>query len=350
MSKTMKSPRKKFSKYNKYLAINLAVLFGLIISLTFILEQKKLLVAPQFVASSSFDEKARFFREVKPEKSQIVAVGSSVTVNHLDAALLKDEDGNQIPFTNFGFYGLPISELKYSLDLAVKAIGKPNTVLISAAPVDFHGCFASAQADGKHLSLKNLNQEDLVKYIWSDIPGVFYHAKYRDLWRMIDPKLMLEVRRQRNTNNTLDSLKFDSSGSVLLEVPKENISPERWQGKQWSQVMSQLSSPQNACYDSFQELVARIEHARMKLVFVLSPIRQGYLNEFDPNTENLVFHKKRLAAILSKSNSILIDAHSDLQLSDEYFADAIHLNKTGAQILTKYVIGKLNQNLSAITK
>lgn len=338
----MKSGQKKFSKYNKHLAKSLAVLFVFLIFLTFILEQKQLLIAPQFLASTSFDEKARFFREVKPKKSQIVAVGSSITVNHLDAALLKDEDGNQIPFTNFGFYGLPISELKYSLELAVKVIGKPNTVLISSAPTDFYGCSADTQADGKHLTLKKLNQEDLVKYIFSDIPSVFYHAKYHGLWRMMDTKLMLEVRRQRNTDNTVDSLKFDSSGSVLLEVPEENISPERWQGKQWAQVMSQLSSQQNTCYDSFQELVDYIKQNHMKLVFVLSPIRQGYLDEFDLSRESLGSHKKRVAAILSKSNPTLIDAHSDLQLSDEYFVDAIHLNKTGAQILTKHISEKLN--------
>ncbi len=345
----MKFKPKKISTYNKVIVSNLVALFGFMILLTFILEQNKLLISPQFLASISFDEKARFFREVKPKKSQIVAVGSSITVNHLDATLLKDEDGNQIPFTNFGFYGLPISELKSSLDLAVKVIEKPNIVLISSAPPDFYGCSTSAQADGKHLTLNNLNREDLVKYISSDFPGVVYHAKYRGLWRMIDPKLMLEVRKQRNTNNTVDSLKFDSSGAVLLEVPEANRSPERWQGKQWSQVMSQLSS-QHTCYNSFQEIADYIEQNHMKLVFVLSPIRQGYLNDFDPNRENLVAHKKKVAAILSKSNSILIDAHNDLQLSDEYFVDAIHLNKRGAQILTKYVSVKLNQNLNAISQ
>lgn len=340
----MKNQLKSFSAYTKSVAISFAGLFVLIALVTFILERQKLLLAPQFAASMSFDEKIRFFRESKPKKSQIVAVGSSITVNHLDSALLKDKNDNQIPFTNFGFYGLPISELKYLTDLAVKVNGKPNTVLILSAPADFYGCFHSPQADSKHLTLKNLNREDVAKYILSDIPGVFYHAKYRGLWRMIDPKLILEVQRQRNTNDTLDSLKFDSSGSVLLEVSKENISPERWQGKQWAEVMGQLSSQQNTCYDSFQELVNYIKQNNMSVVFVLSPIRQGYLNEFDPSRESLVSHKKRVAAILSKSNSSLIDAHSDLQLSDEYFVDAIHLNKTGAQILTKHISEKLNQN------
>lgn len=342
----MKPKSKKFNKYNKYLFSNLVVFFCFLVLLTFLLEGKKLLIAPQFIASISFDEKARFFREVKPKKSQIVAIGSSITVNHLDTTLLKNENGNQIAFTNFGFYGLPISELKPSLNLAVNVINKPNTVLILTAPPDFHGCSTSAHPDGKHLTLNNLNGEDLVKYILSDIPGIFYHAKYRDLWRMLDPNLMLEVRRQRNTNDTVDSLKFDSSGSVLLEVPKENFSPERWQGKPWAQVMSQLSS-QHTCYDSFQNLADYIQQNNMNLVVVLSPVRQGYLNKFDPSRENLGSHKERVKAILSKSDSLLIDAHSELQLSDEYFVDAIHLNKKGAQILTKYISEKLNQNFSA---
>jgi len=333
---------KNFSRYNISIACNLTLLSIFLSLLTFILQQKKLLVAPQFVASASFDEKVRFFKEAKLEKSPTVVVGSSVAVNNLDATLLKDRNENRVSFINFGFYGLPISELRHSLSLAIKVNGKPNTVLILSAPTDFYGCSSSVQAGGKHLTLQNLNQEDVARYISSDIPSVFYHAKYRGLWRMINPNLMLEVQRQRNTNDALDSLKFDSSGSVLLEVPKESISLERWQGEQWAQAMDQLSNQQNSCYDSFQELVDYSVQNQINLVFVLSPVRQGYLNRFDPSRKKLDDHKRKLETILSRSNSIFINAHDDLQLLDKYFVDPLHLNKIGAQVLTKYISNEVN--------
>ena len=338
----MNKKLKNFSKYNISIAIVFTVLSTLLVSLTFILQWKKLLVAPQFVASISFDEKVKFFKEEKLGKSPTIVVGSSVAVNNLDEALLKGRSGNQISFINFGFYGLSISELRHSLSLAIKVNGKPDTLLILSAPTDFYGCFSSVQAGSKHLNLQNLNQEDVARYILSDTPSVFYHAKYRGLWRMVNPKLMLEVRRQRNTNDTLDSLKFDSSGSVLLEVPKESISPERWQGEQWAPAMDQLSSQKNTCYDSFQKLVDYVDQSRINLVFVLSPVRQGYLNKFDPTRKKLDDHKKKIETILSQSNSIFINAHGDLQLSDKYFVDALHLNKIGAQVLTKYISENLN--------
>lgn len=336
--------RGKFSKYNTLFAIAITQLFISLIFLTLILEQKKLLIAPQLIASTSFDEKVRFFREVKPKQSQIVAVGSSVAVNNLDSTALKDKNGNQISFLNFGFYGLPISEAKSAIDLAVRVSGKPNTLLVTSAPIDFYGCFsATTTSPNTKLGLQKLNQTDAAQYIASNIPGVFYHAKYRGWWRMIDYKLMLEVQRQRTTNNTFDSLKFDPSGSVLLEIPKADVSPERWQGQQWGAAMRQLSSPQNTCYDDFQSLVDYTKQQNINLVFVLSPVRQGYFDKFDPARQGLEFHKQKITAILQKNNSIFIDAHSDLKVADEYFVDAVHLNKLGAQMLTNYVSNKLNK-------
>lgn len=56
----MNKRHNNFSVYNKAIVIIFAVLFVLLISVTFILEQQKLLIAPQFVSSISFDEKTRF--------------------------------------------------------------------------------------------------------------------------------------------------------------------------------------------------------------------------------------------------------------------------------------------------
>jgi hypothetical protein len=338
----MNKPAKNFKTYNRLIAINFAAFSVIIILLTLILEQQKLLTAPQFLASISFDEKARFLKEVKPKNSSLIAVGSSIAVNHIDSSLLKDAKGNLIAFTNYASYGLQMVDLKDLVDFSVNLSGKPKTVLVLSAPVDFQSCSPNKKMDAHYVSLKNLHREDAVNYIQSDIPAVYYHAKYQTLSRMLDPGLMLKVRRQRTTNNTLDSLKFDSSGSVLLEVPKENIPPDRWEGNQWSKVMSQLSQ-QDACYGSLENLANYTQQNGINLVFVLSPIRQGYLNEFDPNQKSMSSHRERLQLILGKSNSLLIDAHTDLQLSDEYFVDAFHLNKKGSQILTKYISQKLNR-------
>ncbi len=336
----MNKQPENLKKYNRLIAINFAVLTTFLILLALILDQLKLMTSPQFLASISFDEKARFFKDLKPKNPSVIAVGSSVAVNHIDSSSLKDSKGNQIPFTNFASYGLQVTDLKNLVDFSVEVSGKPKTVIALSAPVDLMYCLPDKKTNAHYVSLSNLNREDAANYIRSDIPAVYYHAKHRTLLRMLDPSLMLEVRRQRTTNNTLDSLKFDSSGSVLLEVPKESIPPERWEGKQWSKVMSQLSE-QDACYDSLQDFANYLEQNNIKLVFVLSPIRQGYLNEFDPNRERINSHKERIAAILKKSNSLLIDGHSDLQLPDEYFVDAFHLNKKGAQVLTQHISEKL---------
>jgi hypothetical protein len=340
----MKKQAHDFKKYNRIIAVNLAVFSACLLSAALIMEQLKLLTAPQFLASISFDEKARFFKQVKPKNPALIAVGSSIAVNHVDSVLLKDSEDKQIPFTNFASYGLQVTDLKNLVGFSMALSGKPNTVLVLSAPVDLMYCSPDKKTNAHYVSLKSLHQEDAVNYIKSDLPAVYYHAKYRTLWRMLDPNLTAEVRRQRTTNNTLDSLKFDSSGSVLLEVPKENIPPGRWEGKpMWANVMSQLDK-QDTCYQSLAEFAKYLKQNNMNLVFTLSPIRQGYLNEFDPQRKSLSTYRERLKSILSQSNSLLLDAHTDLQLSDEYFVDAFHLNKKGSQVLTQYISQQLNQN------
>jgi hypothetical protein len=338
----MNKKSENFSRYNKLIALSLTIYSGLFVLLMFLMEAQKMLIAPPFISSLSFDEKLRYFREIKPKNSQILAVGSSMTLNNMDSTLIKDRNGRQISTVNFASWGSQISDLQPVTDFSIKLIAKPNIVLILSSPVDFRNCSSPTTTNRKYVSFEDFNETDGLNYISSNIPALYYHFKYRDLFNAVNLTNVLNVRQKRNNNDTYDSLKFDSGGSIVLEVPKENILPSRWEGSFWKSI-----SISDICYQSLEKFASNLVQNNINLVFVLTPMREAYLNKYDPSREIITSHRARLTSILKKYNGLLIDARNDLPLTDEYFADALHLNKKGAQLLTRYISEKLNQKFSA---
>lgn len=338
--------KENFRGYVKLLVINFAVLISVLLVTTIVLDWQRLLVAPQFIASLSFDEKARFFKEIKPEQPQMIALGSSVTMNHLDSTLLTNLDNRPTKFVNFATYGLQLPEFKNLAQFSTRLLGKPDTLLVVSSPVDFTVCTPSEIEKAQfYVSFKDLKQDDVITYVRSNMPTSFYHAKYRTLWRMLDPKLIMQVRDLRNRRNTLESLQFDAGGSVLLNVSKDSVSANRWEGIGWGETIDKLE-PSNACYQSLQDFAEYAKQEGMQLVFVNSPIRKAFLDRFDPQGERMAFHRKQLATILKNSGFTLLDAQQDLStLSDEFYADAMHLNQNGAQRLTGYIRERLGKTV-----
>lgn len=333
-----------FGKYIKSVAVTFAVLLTVLVTSALVLDGQRLLVAPQFIASLSFDEKVRFFRDAKLEQPQIVALGSSITMNHLDSKLLKNDSEQPVPLINFAAYGLQVSEFKDLAKFSARLFDKPETILVISTPVDFEICNPSEALNTEfYVSLKNLKQEDAIGYIKYHIPSLFYHAKYRSFWRMIDPGLLTKVRDLKKRNDVLESLQFDSGGSVLLNVSQKNVPPDRWNGLNWANTMGKLE-PSNACYRSLQDFAEYVKQEGMQLVFVNSPIRQAYLERFDPQGQKIAFHQQQISTILKNYGFVVLDAQKDLpSLPDEFYADAMHLNQSGAEVLTRYISEQLNK-------
>lgn len=325
-------------QYNQAIVIIFGLVFSSFFLFTCFLDRHQILAAPSLTGAQGFDEKVKFFSEHKPKRSQILALGSSMTLNHIDPNLLITRNGTPISFTNFAAWGLQINHLQSLLSITNRLIGKPKLVFILSSFADFRDCSAPTEARDQVLPqvsyFDNLEPDAVVNYINSPAPtfhSIYYHFKYRSLNKIFDIKSIDKLRRQRTRNDIYSSLLFDSSGTVLLELPSEKISPQRWRGNpDWLKVS-------HTCYKSLDKLIADAENQNLATIFVLTPIRKGYLDEFDAEGTLFASHQNKVKLTLSKHQTLLINAHQDLQLTDKYFIDALHLNKQGARILTEHI-------------
>lgn len=308
-----------------------------IITLLFILDACKLLIAPPFTNSLSLVERLRFFREVKPKKSEILAVGSSMTLNSIDSSALKYKNGQQIPYTNFSSWGVQVSDISTWINTYLKIADKPKFAMIISSPVDFKHC----EENRKNPEIIGIEDDinDFISPSGISFKAIYYHLKYRDLLKAINPLWIKKIHQARNTNNYYDSLKFDSSGSVVLEIPQDKINPQRWRGEVEFVKIENISEK---CYFSLESLADSLKQKQINLVFVFSPIRQDYLDNNPPQKIELNRYRQRVTSIIKKFDGIVIDAYQDMPLTDEFFVDPLHLNKNGARLLTEHISGKLS--------
>jgi hypothetical protein len=96
-----------------------------------------------------------------------------------------------------------------------------------------------------------------------------------------------------------------------------------------------------ACYENLRALAEDLRARGIDFTYVISPMRPGYLAGRDPDGALLVEHRRRLEAALVDSGAVLIDAHEALNMPEEAFFDAYHLNRDEARHLTRFVTERL---------
>ena len=159
------------------------------------------------------------------------------------------------------------------------------------------------------------------------MPAIFYQFKYLDLEGVV--KRAADIKDLRRTTEDLDSVSFDRSGSLLLNVPRARISPRVWEGDPI------ILDP--ACYRSLHALVEDMRQARLSFTYVIAPMRPGYIADRDPDGALLAKHRQRLQQQLAGTGALLIDADAALQMPEAAFFDAYHIKRDWARKLTRYI-------------
>jgi hypothetical protein len=138
-----------------------------------------------------------------------------------------------------------------------------------------------------------------------------------------------DIQFLRAADDRLEAVSFDGHGSMLLDVPRENVNPRVMRG---DPII--LDPP---CYEELGALAERLAAAGIKFTYVIAPMRPSYLADRDPRGELLVEHYERLRRHLGSTPTTIIDAHRGLNMPEEAFFDAYHLNSEKARKLTRFV-------------
>lgn len=274
---------------------------------------------PLITNSISFDAKLQNFAERKDKHADLLAIGSSMTLNNVDSQVITDSLTQS--YYNLASWGLQMDDIKRMLQYYVPII-KPKAVLIASSTRDF-------EAMGNETVTNYLNAPEYLK----TFKPYFYYENFNPLLSIAARKK--ELKEDYRMTDDYSSLIFDKNGGVLLNISPANIaSGGRWNAK--FPFPTKFTEHQYKVLDS---LASYLNTQHVKLFFIQQPIRkayQAYLN--DPKI--LQHHFAVTEAIIKRNNGVYLNLIDMPEFADDkYFADQHHLMAAGAAIATKKAVG-----------
>lgn len=276
------------------------------------------LKAPSFANRMSFDEKMRYLRNDAVVDPEVLFIGSSTTLHGLDGALLEAMLAPSGSVANLGVQDLRINQTGFLADFMLDLYGPVDHVVMVSTMLDFKDCSTT--------ETRFFKPEHVRDYLTGG-PEIFYQFKYFDPENVV--KRARDIQFLRAADDRLEAVSFDGYGSMLLDVPRENVNPRVLRGDPI------ILDP--ACYEDLEALAERFAAAGIKFTYVIAPMRPSYLADRDPGGDLLVEHYERLRRHLGRTPTTIVDAHRGLDMPEEAFFDAYHLNSEKARKLTRFV-------------
>ncbi len=274
--------------------------------------------APRVSDNLSLNEKLRFYKATGPMPLDVIAVGSSMTLNNLNSRAVLEHFG-PVRYVNFGTWGQGLANTR-DMVLALQARTGARTVLVCTNLMEF----------SSELPSLPLDTGQVTRYVWKDAEVVAYVRTHQVAYYLRN--MEANVIRRRDAAN-YEFLGFDAHGGATLDVPPEQRAPARWD-KQPPGPHDMVDSLYGVAEDLGRELAAR----QVRLIWLHSPFRHGIMN--DALRSRVRQHTERLRAALVPLGHAVVDA-DDQPWPDEEYSDYSHLNGPGAYRFTAACLSDL---------
>ena len=303
----------------------------MVISGLWLLSGADRLKAPAFTNRPSFDEKLRYLREVPWRAVDVLFVGSSTTLWGVDQ-VTSSERLPGVEALNVGMRNAKIHEARELARFHLDLFPTVRAVVMISTPLDFEKCAPTESgffdAPAARAYVLGTRGEIATQLAFLDPMGVMRAARN-----------IGELRHSMPTSP--DSLNFDPSGGILLDLPRSAVPDLVWRGS--------LPDLDPRCYDALEATAREIRDAGAWLYFVLAPMRPSYLAANDPAGNRIEAHRRELARVAARAPLTLIDAHALLALPDEAFFDAYHLRADHTSATTALIADVIGPAISRAT-
>jgi hypothetical protein len=269
--------------------------------------------------SIGFNDKAVFVRNaVHSVLYDIVAAGSSMTMNNFAADAFTEEMPDHPRVLNIGSFSMKISDTRHWLE-GVLRYSHPKYIIMVTGMMDFYS----------QQPLLNISDEEIRTFLSdSRSSRIFEFVRTISLQYYADNWGGVHTRR---LDHGYDSLAYDRSGSVRLDVYYPNIDPKRWN------AVPTAASLNEEEYAQLALLAKGLRGRGLDLVLVQGPMRRRALIA---GRVDLDRHWHRVETIIGQSGQRFIDLHA-LDYDDSYFADYSHLNAKGSLAFTRELENRL---------
>ena len=280
---------------------------------------KEIYNEPILTSSVSFDMKMKFLKNQNRKHVNILAIGSSMTLNNFNSDVLDSNFEISEEYLNLGAWGLQITDI---LNISKYFIPKytPKLIIITTSLTDFENDKSYFQIpEGKVLD----------SYFSGNNTGLF--LKHVDINSYIDREN--EIKNSLIGNFDYKCLKFDKFGGVSLDIPISKIEISRWNRS--------VLMPKEIQYDALKELINYLSALNIKLVLVQCPIKMK--NETITEDSRIIeSHIKRLNEMFAGSKHLFLNLLDLNDYLESDFCDTYHLNKTASIKFTLKVIKSFN--------
>lgn len=277
----------------------------------------------RFSNSISYDVKLNFMKDYElMNQSNTVVVGSSMALNNINGIKLEDSSKKINKVANISSWGLQTSEVLQLIKLI--NLDKVDYIIYSTQYIDF-----------QYDRLKNIDESEVEKYLNNQFTIYPYTTTIKSLISNLSNNINYDsIYMNPNKYRYLD---FDRTGSINFTFDSKYIIKSRWESN-----YKDTYNLSEKCFEDLVKLSKISEVYNIKLIVITTPMRESIL--LNNSTLLSVFNKytKTLESLSSKHKFIYINAHKELNLSDNYFVDKTHLNKDGATLVSSNIIKHIN--------
>ncbi|MFZ1332344.1 MAG: hypothetical protein WAR83_09145 [Flavobacteriales bacterium] len=291
---------------------------ALLIPVLYLVVQHRYVPAPRITPNIAVNEKLAFARTNLPEKLDVLAVGSSMTLNNLNTEAVLAHYGD-IAYLNAGAWGTGASEVQLLGSILARKY-QPKTVIVATNMMDFK-------------KEENVLAEDSAS-IATYVNGASTWCSYLAHWDAPYYLRQSESNKLRFTDPAnYEYLGFDACGGATLVVPAERIDQGRFNaGPPKSELMDEVR------YNAFTDFAKDLRALNIDLVVLEGAYRDGLRTP--ENDQQHAAHVARLRAMLQPLGHTLTDANQR-HWDDALYVDGSHLGQEGSKAFTAYCLGQL---------
>jgi hypothetical protein len=284
-------------------------------------------IEPILTNSVSFDAKILYLREQKIDNIDLIALGSSMTLNNVNSDVIVSAIGKHSYF-NFSSWALKIADIEYLIKFIVPKY-KPKCILLTSSVIDFEN----------HIIPVDIPRYFEISMFLSRKFDLYFYIKNPQYGELIDRNN--EIERFRSITDKYQKLTFDKYGGISLNVPKQNIEASRWE--------INFSPPQENQFEALNNLAKLASDYNIKLVFVQVPIKKDYYRKPE-DQKILISYFERTKNIVTSNNQVYLNFHDEEIFKDSLFCDVFHLNSSASEYFTNLIVEKINLDSLIISK
>jgi len=302
---------KDFAKKLFFFLLPIIILYGVLCGILY-----RAGYYPLITNSISLDAKLLDHRAHKFNNIDVLAIGSSATLNNVASSEIKLPD-KAATYYNFGAWGLKISDISYLVKY-LSNIYDIKCVIVSSSLKDFRS--SGGISIPKYYELNLVNDYLPYFYLKSNPLSILYR---HDL-----------SKAYKARTDGYDNLNFDECGATVLNIPPDMISQSRW-----SAGLGFPGNDTEYLYSKLKELALYLKNRNIAFLFVQAPIRRALA---ESNDAIIRAHSNRCKTIVGEYGGYYLDLHNPLIYDDSLFVDQSHLSAAGAKIYTRQISRRLS--------